>query len=416
MGGLLSDTFEFPSYISTTNPTTSQTVIDRIKTFQDAIDKVLDAHNADYATENVRKVRGSVMGAYREFHGLHAWTYYRRRGTIATEASQQTGTVTYTHSTRTVTLSGSTWPDSIEHYRLNIDGKYYTIQDKTSSTTIILPESDNPGEDVAAGTAYILYRAQYPAPADVGRGTRMFGFNNLGYSPRHVDPNTMIAMQTLMPGTTGIIEAYTIMTDPSGQMVFEFTPIPNVRDVYRYVYVAIPRPLQLFGTAAEYVTGTVTVSGTSVTGSGTTWTDDMVGCVMRFSSTVSAPTGVEGRKNLDNPYAEQSIITAVNSATSITLSSAPTGTYSGAAYSIGAPLDIDPVVAMEAFYRFCEWKYAVDVTKYGERDTRKALFERSLEEARGNDHRPGLPSTIEIPNFPTGKPVIVARLGGSSSS
>jgi hypothetical protein len=146
----------------------------------------------------------------------------------------------------------------------------------------------------------------------------------------------------------------------------------------------------LFGAAAEDTAGTVTVSGTAVTGASTAFTDTMVGCVFRPSSSASLPTGKTGRRTLDNPYPEQRLVVDVTDATHLTLSSSMTGTYgAGSKYSIGAPLDIEIDVMLDVFLRRAELQYAMLVAKSPEQERRLAAFTRALHLAMGADYREG---------------------------
>lgn len=401
--------FSFPSIIGSASPA-DHSVVSRMVSFQDAIDRVLDAHNVDSIAYHLRMARAAVMAAYREFPALHDWNHYKRRGTLVTTDSQSTGTIAYTHSTRRVTLTGATWPSPIEHYRIQVDGEVYGIVDRISSTVIELEESDNPGSDVAAGSSYTLVRPIYPAPSDLIRGARMFSFSCIGLSPVYVSDTSLVAMQALSSTFVGSMSAFTTKVDTSGNVVFEIYPAPQNRELYHFAYKAIPRPLQLFSGSPEYTTGTVTASGTSVTGTGTTWTSDMVGCLARFSKSASLPTGVTGRRSLDNPFAEQRVVASVDSATSLTLASSLDSSYTAKAYSIGSPLDLEPQVMLDAFLRRAEWQYAVDVTKYGERSQRESMFQRALELARGEDYRPGPPDIDEVVGFPIDRPYIVAKV------
>lgn len=110
-----------------------------------------------------------------------------------------------------------------------------------------------------------------------------------------------------------------------------FWPIPstttsdNIRFTYRRNIIDLSR--------ADYTTGTVDIvtnGATTVTGSGTTWTTPMIGRYIRITNTDTAVSSGDGVWYK---------ITAVASATSLTISRAYNGTSlttgAGAAYTIG---------------------------------------------------------------------------------
>lgn len=173
-------------------------------------------------------------------------------------------------------------------------------------------------------------------------------------------------------------------------LVFEFSPPPSEAMTLTFSYTADPRPIGLIGTGVEYSTGTVSVSGTTVTGSGTAFSSRMLGSVIRFpvSGTSAIPTGTAGAYGNDNPYAEQRVITDVASATSLTIDQSLDGTYSGAKFTIGDPLDLDYHVMLDAFLSLCEWKFAGIISKEQKViDAKEAAWRRQFARAMAADNR-----------------------------
>ena len=68
-------------------------------------------------------------------------------------------------------LSGSaiTNNDTAAAFLAEIDGVSYPIASYVNTTTLVLDANDNPGADVAAGTAYRLHQDDYSLPDDFGR-------------------------------------------------------------------------------------------------------------------------------------------------------------------------------------------------------------------------------------------------------
>jgi hypothetical protein len=162
-----------------------------------------------------------------------------------------------------------------------------------------------------------------------------------------------------------------------------FSPPPDAERTYDVMYEAEPRALKIL----EENAGTCTVSSLSVTGSGTAFDSSMVGSVIRFTtSTTDAPTSLEGYISSDNPYDEYRVITAVASATSLTIDEAVSGTYSGTKFSISDPLDIDVTSMYTCLLRMAEVEYG-RLSGAPDLSTREQLASRELERAKENDNR-----------------------------
>lgn len=363
-------------------------------TLADAVEHLVDGVNATGLPEERRKARRAVLEAYREFPNRDEWAYYTRTGQVRTQSNQTDGTCSYDHTggteKRLVTLSGATVPDDGAWFTLKVGDVEYPVEAVISSTTFTLPEFSNPGEDIAAGTSYELFRAIYPVPVDWRTGSAPVSLSNW-LDPVYVPPDQLLEARQANNTPQGWQQWYTIRG--GGQQysgfVFEFQPPPNAARTFDFVYQADPRPVGLIGTGVEYSAGTVAVSGTTVTGTTTAWTSRMIGCVIRFTaSTTAVPTGTGGAYGNDNPYTEQRVITDVASATSLAIDQALTGTYSGVKHSIGDPLDLDYHVMADAFLAMCAWKFAQGISK----DTKfinekEAAWKRSFGRARAADYR-----------------------------
>lgn len=369
-------------------------------TLADAVEHLIDGVNATGIPEDRRKARRAVLDAYREFPNRDSWAYFTRTGQVRTQANQSDGTLSYDHTggaeERLVTLTGATVPDYGAWFTVVIDDVHYPIETVVSSTTFTLPEFSNPGADVASGTEYSMYRSIYPVPVDWRVGSAPTAISDW-MSPIYISPAELMEVRRLNGTPQGWQQWYTIRG--GGQQysgfVFEFQPPPNAERTFDFVYQADPRPIGLIGTAVEYSTGTVAVSGTTVTGTTTAWTNRLIGSVIRFTaSTTAVPTGAAGAYGNDNPYTEQRVVTDVASTTSLTIDQALEGTYSGVKHSIGDPLDIDYHVMLDAFLAMCAWKFAQGISKDQEFiNEKEAAWKRAFGRARAADDR--RPETVE---------------------
>lgn len=379
-------------------------------TFSDAIEHCLDVSNGTGTDPSERrKARRAVLDAYRDLPLRDDWTYLKRRGQVVLEASQSSGTVTFDltggANERMLTLSGATWPVNARYGAVIIDEEHYLIESRVSSTVVTLRFDSCPSADLAAGTTYEYYRNTYPVPLDFRMGTEPLIRDEGGRSVCYVPPHELLAMQGVNDNPQGWLQVYTIRGggDDYNSMVFEFQPPPSEADVLTYLYDSAPRSLKLFSGEVEYTTGTISISGTTVTGTGTAFSQDMVGSVLRVppSGVDQIPTGVAGTVTADYPYGEYRIITAVASATSATIDTAMDGTYSGVKFSIGSPLDIDYHCMLSALLAMCEWKFAIGIkSEQKVIEAKEAAFLREFGRARAADHRrPAETSERPLPRY-----------------
>ena len=311
----------------------------RLVTYKDMLD-----HSVDYLGVNVtgdasRDARRCVQSAYRAFTSMRSWTCYYTRGRLTTVAAQTTGTIAFDYTgganERQLTLTGSSWPSWVPYGTVIIGSVAYEVADTISSTVITLAANSNPGEDVAAGTSYTLYRDTYPMPIDFQAGDQPVG-NEL-FNLNYVHPSQWLRNQQTFT-SVGLPTIYSFMTDPNyyGTVAIKFWPAPNSAQTYDFIYKRTPRPLLL----DEYKTGTATctIALDTVVGVGTQWKDSMVGSIIRFSANkTDLPSGLAGA----NPFQIQRTIVSVESVTGLTVDRVVRETLSGVKYTISDPVDIE---------------------------------------------------------------------------
>lgn len=363
-------------------------------TFRDLYAYVANAFDSDHFSEgsiDSRRMIQACMDAYRELASQHDWSYLNRRSQVRIEAPQTTGTVTYDHTggtyERELTLSGATFPSDARYYKVEIDDEVYEIAERKSSTVVTLREDTNPGADVA-GTSYKLFRQEYPAPADFRTGSQLWQLSDRFWNPKFVHPADLQAWDSNQVVSFDEPRVYTIRSsdDAYGQLVFEFAPVSDSARLFDFTYKAQPKTVKPFGQSTEYYDGTVSVSGTTVTGSGTAFSDRMVGSVIRFSSDDNVPSGRIGSSEDYVPYTEQAIVTAVASATSLTIDQALSGSYSDTGFTIGDPLDIEPHVMLEPLKLLAEANF-MRLSNMKEYRERRGDYEMALRLAKSADSR-----------------------------
>lgn len=329
-------------------------------TFEDAVDFVLDSFGMERSARNLRNAKRAILAALNELPNKRNWAYYYRRFPIVTVEPYSTGTVTYDHTggshERQLTLSGGTWPTWAAFGTVNINRNFYNVESRKSDTVLTLDSVTNPGADLSA-SAYQIFRDNYPLPDDYLAMDRLVDLTGVGLALTHVSPGdyhqaARIQRQLGMPTYFTIQRSL----DERSKNALFFGPPPRQIRSYEFMYRAQPRALR----TERYATGTVTNSGTTITGVGTAFTQDHVGSVIRFSSNGNAPTSVVGNLQADdNQFSEQRTIVSVESATSLTINNATTQNYSGVGYTISDPIDIEPAVMLLVFQRLAEYHMSV---------------------------------------------------------
>lgn len=321
--------------------------------YSDLISHALAYTGAATDAQSEGFARRAIQCAVNEMQSARNWACFSSVGQILTVAPYSTGTIEYDHVggayDRLVTLTSGTWPTWAADGILVIDEKTYQVASRASSTQIILSDSMNPGEDVASGTSYTIFRDTYPIPLDCGAVGEVILQGQqtiLQYMP----------LATLMPYQANNLtqaqpSCYSLIGDPNrfAALSMRFEPAPDMAYNVKFTYRRRPRQLRV----DLYDTGTVSITSgsTTVTGSGTTWTSNMVGSIIRFSSgSTDVPTGIAGA----SPYVQERSIIGFTSATSMTLDADPQMTLSGVKYSISDPVDIETGAMLTYFLREIE--------------------------------------------------------------
>lgn len=319
-------------------------------TYSDAVEHVLGLLGSQANADTARDARRAVQQAYREFSAVRRWTYYMSRGRVTTSAPYSTGTITYTNSSRTLTLASGTWPSWSAYGVVVISDVPYEVASRTSDSLLTLSLTSNPGADVAAGTTYTIYRDRYPMPCDFLAADQFMGMGTSIVYPQRVLPGDWLSPQQFNQ-TPASPRRYCFLSDPNymGALAVGFQPPPDAVIPFDFVYHRRPRPIVV----EEYKTGTVSVSagGTTVTGSGTAWSSAKhAGSTIRLGTVADYPTGIIGA----NPFTYERVITEVSSATSLTVDSAIDDAHSSVKYVISDPIDIEDGAMLVAFLRCIE--------------------------------------------------------------
>lgn len=322
----------------------------RLTTYQDLIEHLSDYVGSSTGDDTVRFCRRASQDAYNHFPSIHNWSYLYSRGRVTTSPPQTTGTIQYTNSSRTVTLTGATWPSYVTQGVVVLNNIPYNVDSNPTSTTVVLSPLTNPGADIAAGSAYTVYQDSYTLPIDFTQCDEIMNIN-YGLRLTFEHPASWLTFQRIYRGPA-TPRLYCITGSPSlfGAMSVRFFPPPDNTYFMDFIYKRRPRPLSV----ALVSSGTVsTTSGSlTVTGSGTSWDSSLAGSIIRFSQAGNnvVPTGMSG----ENPLYLERTVLSVETATSLTLDVDPGYTASGLYYAISDPVDIEEGAMLNFMLRMCE--------------------------------------------------------------
>lgn len=358
-------------------------------TFLDATDHVLDqVLGGDASVRNRRQAVRAVQEAYAEIPMRRMWRYYQRPLTIQTVASQTSSTITYTASSRSVTLASGTWPTDAIKYAIYINNARHTVATRSSSTVLILDEKDAPTANIAAGTSYTLARDTYELPSNFRSLIKVVDVLANNRPIACVEPADVIEEQyrfrgASLPVLCGVYRSEHL----SGSLAIHFAPSPSTARVYNLFGHFWPQELKTL----DYNLGTVstTADSTALVGVGTTFTSDHVGAVIRISpsGSLKLPTDIQGEidKNRLEPYAQQRVIRSRTDGTNLVLEQAADSALTTSGYRISSRIDIEPGAMRNAFLRCCEAKFATQDRAGSEQ--REAKYERALAFAMAADQR-----------------------------
>lgn len=364
-----------------------------VDSFSDLIDHLSDYSGGDGAIDRAgRDYRRAAQMAYRDLTLDNEWKTYLTRGRLNLNPEQTSGTIDFdlTGGTyeRQVTIADSTWPLWVAFGTLVVDGVHYKIDERKSNTVITLTEDSCPTVDIAADTSYTLFQNIYPLPEDFRRLYQDAHFeNDLGCMRALPGLAEWLALeQHCTSGSRPVL--YAIAGSPDtwqyGKMSIYLHPYPVDAESVDFIYWRYPRPLYYNGYTTECRVGTVTASAGSrtVTGASTQFTAKMVGSLIRFSrNTTAYPEGLGGL----NPFQEQRVIVAVNSATSITVDEDLDYAYAANKYVVTDPLDADGAL-LTAIYRRAEME--LDNYRNPERlPGRVQMYHMSYRQAMERDQR-----------------------------
>lgn len=357
-------------------------------TYYDLVQSLLDMGGGAADDRALKTAKRAVQNAYRDLPAARRWSYFYQHYRLITDAPYSTGTVEFDYTGGTyelqLTLSSGTWPANAAYGKVLIDDVLYDVDERKSSTVLTLKAPLAPTADIAAGTSYTWFRDSYVLPSDLRSLDRLVELNEL-IRPVPVLPSDWLRQYSgLRTPSTPNIYVVTGDNDNNGRLSLKFGPAPDQAYNFDFIYQRRPRPLKVY----HETTGAVSNTGTALTGSGTAFTQDMVGSVIRFYDASNVPTGLDG----DYPYKDQRIIKTVTNATTAVLDAAPSTNYSAVKFSISDWADVEDGAMFTALQRMSEAEYAVMFSR-DDAPQRKRMADQALLVAKENDGDRYFPST-----------------------
>lgn len=324
-------------------------------TYQDCVEHLVDWNGGNAGDHTLRELRRAIKSAISEIAAVRQWRYLNRIASVNLNAQYNTGTIAYdaTGGTyeRQVTLTTGTWPSWAANGVLRVTYNSATcdfpIDRRISSSIVTLVSDPAPADDIASGTSYTLYQDAYTLPVDFLAIGQVYPNQTTAHVWGQQDQHAA----RRLGGSSGLANSYTIRQDRKtpGRSAIYLDGWPTAAGTVEFQIRCLPRALVYSGYQARDRQGKVSISGQAVTGDGTAFESGMVGSVFRASVNSTAfPSSEVG----DNPFASQSVIQSVESATSLTLRDSVT-TATSVKYTISDPIGIASYMET-LFFRCCE--------------------------------------------------------------
>lgn len=344
-------------------------------TYYDAVEHLITGSSGGPQDAEQTDIRTSVQRAYSELSTLRDWNYYQTHGRIRFAVNWY-GSVTYSQDTRFFDLaSGDAFPNNSVLCRMRINSTVAKIATRVSNIRLLCDPILTPSSDFLNPTAATLYQDTFPLPSD---------FRSLDSPIDHVAWTRFIYVSADQAmklenanNLAGPPHAWTVIKDPHGPgWAIKVVGYPVDNSNLDFTYRRLPRRLRISGHEASSRQGTVTISGTAVTGTGTAFTSAMVGSVLR----VGTSTDIPGSDGSLTPYQGEAVIASVASATSCTLATPLTAT--GAKYLVSDIVDMSP--GMFNGFLSCA-AYWLARTRGTKPDNAFAMYQRDLRLAMESD-------------------------------
>jgi hypothetical protein len=346
-------------------------------TFADLVDHVLAFGGTDAARETASNHRRAVQNAMRVLPTRHEWYYFWGIGRVTTVSPYTTGTVAYTASSRTLTLTGGTWPTWAALGYVYLQNIPYSVESRTSGSAIVLAAAEAPASDIAGPLGYSLFRDRFPMPADLIAVDETVT-NAVGVTLEFVHPRNWSAPRRTNVGP-GQPRAFTLIGDRTTKNLLDMAIWPAPDNVYAidFLYRRKPRALAIEREATGLAS--ISLGQQTVTGTGTAFKSVHVGSVIRLAAdNAELPTGEGGL----NAAAFEATVIGVDDGFTLSVDTAATEDLDRVKYVISDPVDIFVPSMGDFLLREIEkqWRLVCRTTPLpGEREEYDMALTRAME-------------------------------------
>jgi hypothetical protein len=309
-----------------------------MNTAQDVVDYLLAATGGGAQDGEHQAVRLAVVNGVRDVMQCKQWLWHTKTNSFV--SANVTATVIsngITEGSRTVALSSAA---QMVVGRLVACGDFFDEPCRIVSIQgNVITVDKTAKRNIQAGELPLTLTMQtfYDLPADL-KDIDTLVTHTVGTLHCYLSPQEWQRLEVNTRGT-GEPYYYTIMrsdVNPDRYQI-RFVGIPANGTTVHYTYRYIPRAIAFMGYEQACRRGTVSASGTTVTGDGTGFRAAMEGCIIRFGTTTTEPEPVGSL----TPYRVERTVVDVTSITSMKVD-VVTGLPALTKYSISDPLDASP--------------------------------------------------------------------------
>lgn len=346
-----------------------------MKAAQDVVDYLLTATGGGAQDGEHKAVRQAAIQAYREVVQCRQWLWHTKTNSFVAE--NVTAAVTgVTVGQNTITVASTA---NLVVGRLVTCADFF---DEPCRITAISPGivtlDQQAKRSIGVGEQPVLtMQTFFNLPQEL-RDIDALVSHTVGTLHCYLTPQEWHRLEINTKGT-GEPYYYTIMRSDSepDRYQIRFVGMPTNGTVIHYTYRYTPKEIKYMGYERLCRQGTVTASGTTVTGANTAFPEDIAGSVIRFGTTNTEADPVGSLA----PFVHERLVTARNSPTSLTID-APLEAAPLTRYAISDQLDVSPVM-YTAVLSAAEMWYARIAGKPG--DTAVQMYMRDLRLAMEQD-------------------------------
>lgn len=346
-----------------------------MNTAQDVVDYLLACIGGGAQDGEHRAVRQAVINGVREVVQCRDWLWHTKTNQfISSNVTVNATAITQGQSSVTVDDASNLVVGRLIKASNFFDEPCRIVSISGNVITTSSPAKATKG---AAETVSLIMQTFYDLPEDL-KDIDALVTHTVGTLHCYITPQEWHRLEINTRGT-GEPYYYTVMRSDKNPDRFQirFVGIPTDGTTVHYTYRYRPKAIKWMGYENATRAGTVTVSQTAVTGSGTEFPADVAGSVIRFGTTAEDPEPVGALF----PYLHESVIVSRASQTSLAVEdSLPSMT--GVRYCITDVIDASPTM-YTAILSACEMWYARIAGK--PIDNAMTVFARDLRIAMEND-------------------------------